>query len=84
MPTSSERQRPQGYISSWSQCQRGYLPQLQMHVSLTSLYSCRLQTYVDYNYLRWANVTLGLPCMVENTAYISYGINDEYIDITSR
>jgi hypothetical protein len=32
----------------------------------------------------WANVTLGLPCMVENTAYISYGITDEYIDIVSR
>ncbi|KAF9654016.1 hypothetical protein BDM02DRAFT_3086236 [Thelephora ganbajun] len=29
----------------------------------------------------WANVTLGLPCVVENTAYISYGANDEYIDI---
>jgi len=32
----------------------------------------------------WANVTLGLPCVVENTAYISYGANDEYIDIVSR
>lgn len=33
---------------------------------------------------RWANVTLGLPCVVENTAYISYGATDEYIDIVSR
>jgi len=33
---------------------------------------------------KWANVTLGLPCVVENTAYISYGANDEYIDIVSR
>lgn len=33
---------------------------------------------------RWANITLGLPCVVENTAYISYGANDEYIDIVSR
>jgi len=32
----------------------------------------------------WTNVTLGLPCAVENTAYISYGANDEYIDIVSR
>jgi len=32
----------------------------------------------------WANVTLGLPCVVENTAYISYGANDEYIDVVSR
>jgi hypothetical protein len=32
----------------------------------------------------WANVTLGLPCVVENTAYISYGANDEFIDIVSR
>lgn len=32
----------------------------------------------------WANVTLGLPCVVENTAYISYGAHDEYIDIVSR
>lgn len=33
---------------------------------------------------RWANVTLGLPCVVENTGYISYGATDEYIDIVSR
>jgi len=32
----------------------------------------------------WANVTLGLSCVVENTAYTSYGITDEYIDIVSR
>ncbi|KAF9793073.1 hypothetical protein BJ322DRAFT_1032885 [Thelephora terrestris] len=32
----------------------------------------------------WANVTLGLPCAVENTAYISYGAHDEYIDVVSR
>ena len=36
------------------------------------------------NISRWANVTLGLPCVVENTAYISYGASDEYIDIVSR
>lgn len=38
--------------------------------------------------IRWANVTLGLPCMVENTAYIAYGGTDspggEFIDIVSR
>jgi len=32
----------------------------------------------------WANVTLGLDCVVENTAYTSYGAHDEYIDIVSR
>ena len=39
---------------------------------------------LNAEYSRWANVTLGLPCVVENTAYISYGANDEYIDIVSR
>ncbi|EJD02985.1 uncharacterized protein FOMMEDRAFT_123111 [Fomitiporia mediterranea MF3/22] len=33
----------------------------------------------------WANVTVGLPCKVENTAYIIYGANNqESIDIVSR
>jgi hypothetical protein len=32
----------------------------------------------------WANVTLGLACVVENTPYTSYGAHDEYIDIVSR
>lgn len=33
----------------------------------------------------WANVTVGLPCVVENTPYIAYGPNDqEFIDIVSR
>jgi hypothetical protein len=36
----------------------------------------------------WANVTLGLSCIVENTAYIAYGATDspggEFIDIVSR
>jgi hypothetical protein len=38
----------------------------------------------------WANVTLGQPCVVENTAYIAYGdtgggsSGGEFIDIVSR
>ncbi|KAH8119384.1 hypothetical protein DFH11DRAFT_1564710 [Phellopilus nigrolimitatus] len=33
----------------------------------------------------WANVTVGLKCVVENTAYIVYGANDqESINIVSR
>ncbi|KAG6820989.1 hypothetical protein H0H93_008618 [Arthromyces matolae] len=33
---------------------------------------------------RWANKTLGVNCTVENTAYIAYGANSEFIDIVSR
>lgn len=33
---------------------------------------------------RFANVTLGLACEVENTAYIGYSGSDEFIDIVSR
>lgn len=56
-----------------------------MHVSLVQIYSRRPQTRIlMVNISRWANVTLGLPCVIENTAYISYGVSDEYIDIVSR
>lgn len=34
--------------------------------------------------LRWANVTLGQSCEVENTPYIAYGVDGEFIDIVSR
>jgi hypothetical protein len=47
-------------------------------------FSSPLNTCAYGTFLRWANVTLGLPCVVENTAYISYGANDEFIDIVSR
>jgi hypothetical protein len=33
---------------------------------------------------RFANVTVGLPCVVENTAYIGYAGTSEFIDIVSR
>lgn len=34
---------------------------------------------------RWANVTVGQACVVENTAYIAYGVdNKEFIDVVSR
>ncbi|KAK0504880.1 hypothetical protein EDD18DRAFT_1126802 [Armillaria luteobubalina] len=36
------------------------------------------------NICMWANVTEGETCVVENTAYIAYGTNQEYIDIVSR
>jgi hypothetical protein len=32
----------------------------------------------------WANVTVGQPCEVENTAYIAYAENNEFADIVSR
>ncbi|KAG6907903.1 hypothetical protein DXG01_006958 [Tephrocybe rancida] len=32
----------------------------------------------------WANKTLGVNCTVENTAYIAYGVDSEFIDIVSR
>ncbi|KAI0779978.1 hypothetical protein C8Q74DRAFT_1456343 [Fomes fomentarius] len=36
------------------------------------------------NICMWANVTVGLPCTVQNTAYTAYGPNGEFIDIVSR
>ncbi|KAK2467751.1 hypothetical protein APHAL10511_000046 [Amanita phalloides] len=33
---------------------------------------------------RWANATLGSHCVVENTPYIAYGFNGEFINIVSR
>lgn len=32
----------------------------------------------------WANVTVGQPCVVENTAYIAYSTAGEFINIVSR
>ncbi|PIL33964.1 hypothetical protein GSI_03672 [Ganoderma sinense ZZ0214-1] len=36
------------------------------------------------NICMWANVTVGLPCVVQNTAYTAYGPNGEFVDIVSR
>ncbi|KAF9222537.1 hypothetical protein BS17DRAFT_783008 [Gyrodon lividus] len=36
------------------------------------------------NVCMWANVTVGLPCQVENTAYIAYAGTNEFIDVVSR
>lgn len=36
------------------------------------------------NVCMWANVTVGQPCEVENTAYIAYTGSSEYIDVASR
>jgi len=36
------------------------------------------------NQCMWANATLGTTCLVENTAYIAYGADGEFIDIVSR
>ncbi|KAJ7594785.1 hypothetical protein C8J56DRAFT_821765 [Mycena floridula] len=36
------------------------------------------------NQCYWANVTENDPCVVENTAYIGYGGDGEFIDIVSR
>ncbi|KAH7888578.1 hypothetical protein F5I97DRAFT_717186 [Phlebopus sp. FC_14] len=36
------------------------------------------------NVCMWANVTVGLPCVVENTAYIAYAGTNEFIDVVSR
>jgi len=48
------------------------------------LFSSPPDMYLTANISRWANITLGLPCAVENTGYISYGTHEEYIDIVSR
>ena len=52
---------------------------------------CVLLTFVSDKMLttkcmgRWANVTVGQACVVENTAYIAYGVdNKEFIDVVSR
>ncbi|RPD78518.1 hypothetical protein L226DRAFT_457878 [Lentinus tigrinus ALCF2SS1-7] len=36
------------------------------------------------NVCMWANVTVGLPCVVQNTAYTAYGPDGEFVDIVSR
>ncbi|KAH7912394.1 hypothetical protein BJ138DRAFT_1004503 [Hygrophoropsis aurantiaca] len=36
------------------------------------------------NVCMWANITVGQPCTVENTAYIAYSGSDEFIDVVSR
>ncbi|KAG1734736.1 uncharacterized protein EDB91DRAFT_1146585 [Suillus paluster] len=36
------------------------------------------------NVCMWTNVTVGLPCQVENTAYIAYAGTNEFVDIVSR
>jgi len=38
------------------------------------------------NVCMWANVTLGLACLIENTPYIGYGLDgsEEFINIVSR
>jgi len=36
------------------------------------------------NVCMWANVTVGLNCTVENTAYIAYAGSSEFLDIVSR
>ncbi len=38
----------------------------------------------ELHFLRWANVTVGLPCVVQNTAYTAYGPDGEFVDIVSR
>ena len=42
------------------------------------------QTRCTHRTSRYANVTLGQPCQVENTPYIGYAGADEFIDIVSR
>ena len=37
-----------------------------------------------YNAYRWANATVGSTCVVENTPYIGYASNSEFIYIVSR
>lgn len=50
-----------------------------------SLFSFRFFKYTKLILgVRWANVTLGLPCVVENTPYIAYAGTSEFIDIVSR
>ncbi|OCH85676.1 hypothetical protein OBBRIDRAFT_762638 [Obba rivulosa] len=36
------------------------------------------------NICMWANMTAGQQCIVQNTAYVGYGKNTEFVDIVSR
>ena len=51
-----------------------------MHVRPADFLRCG----VSDSALRWANVTEGESCAVENVAYIAYGTNQEFIDVVSR
>ncbi|KAM5543243.1 hypothetical protein V8D89_003117 [Ganoderma adspersum] len=37
-----------------------------------------------HNTCMWANVTVGLPCIVQNTAYTAYGPHGEFVHVVSR
>lgn len=38
----------------------------------------------EENVCRWANITAGLPCIVQNTAYTAYGPHGEFVHVVSR
>ncbi len=64
---------------SRSKCQWRGLPQRPVHVRPLHLSSLSLIPH------RWANMTGGSQCVVENIPYIGYGPNnEEFIDIVSR
>ena len=46
--------------------------------------TCSLVWYPYTDEFRWANVTAGNECIVENTPYIAYGVDLEFINIVSR
>lgn len=50
--------------------------------TLSILSNIVLTTYIPY--YRWANATLGSQCVIENTPYIAYGFQGEFINIVSR
>ncbi|EIW83166.1 hypothetical protein CONPUDRAFT_121621 [Coniophora puteana RWD-64-598 SS2] len=48
-------------------------------------YGRNIHGAICLNYVcTWANLTAGDSCQVDNTAYIAYAGNDEYLDVVSR
>lgn len=79
MSTTSKCCTIERHYLSRSKCQWRGLPQRPVHVRPLHLSSLSLIPY------RWANMTGGSQCVVENIPYIGYGPNnEEFIDIVSR
>ncbi len=57
------------------------MPQLHVHVSNSRSHQNIAAALFP---TRYANVTAGGTCVVENTGYTGYGASGEFIDIVSR
>lgn len=81
MRGAAELQGARGHDWVRAELQRICLFKQHLHVRLLFvMISQPVLTWLS----RWANVTVGLPCIVQNTAYTAYGPDGEFIDIVSR